>query len=173
MCPSCRKMIGNWLKRKVQRKTAEATRDDLQRFVWSLRGATADELGAIVAVATTIRLRMADAGSFPAYALTLSGYDARFQLKLANLVRAFQKMDQLSDAAGAMVWLHTVRALGCPEARELGREMWSELRRGFTHAEEALAGVEALTQREVPAEAWEAYAFVPADLGPAQAPRHD
>jgi len=160
-------MIGKWLRRKIELKTVEATRDDLQRFVWSLRGAADEELGTIVAVATMIRLRMEQAGSFPTNALSLPGYDARFQLDLANLVRTFQKVDQLSDAAGAMVWLHTVRALGCPEARELGREMWVELQRGFAHVEDALDGIEALTQRAVPAEAWEEYAFVPADLASA------
>ncbi len=51
--------------------------------------------------------------------------------------------------------------------------MWNELRRGFAHAEEALTDIEVLAQKEIPTEAWEAYAFVPMDLDPAQQRKHD
>jgi hypothetical protein len=161
-------MIGNWLKRKTQLAVVKSGREDLERFVSSLRGFTDEELGLLVANATIIRLRLIAAGEIPPEVLdsvSSAGDGASFvQLKIANLVRTFQKIDQLSDAAATMVWLHTIRALGIPEIRELGREMWAQLSRGFPHAENALDDIEAITQKELPAEAWEACTFVPDGL---------
>jgi len=163
-------MIGNWLKRKVQLAVVKNAREDLERFVSSLRGATGEELGFLVANATIIRLRLLAAGEIPPRSLdSVSGPGdgiSFVQLKISNLVRTFQKMNQLSDAAATMVWLHTIGALGTPEIRELGREMWDQLSRGFSHTESALDGIEALTQEELPAGAWQVYTFIPNSLAP-------
>lgn len=162
-------MIGNWLKRKIQLSSVKAAQEDLERFMLSLRGASNGELGMLIAIATIIRLRLTQSGSLPRYALalpTLSDGTEMIQLHLANIVREFQKMGQPSDAAGAMIWLHSMRALAFPEVRYLGRQMWKELQRGFPYAPGALNDIEALTGKELPAEAWDACTFIPEDLFP-------
>ena len=45
-------MIRNWLKRKVQIASANAAQEDLERFIASLRGASDEELGMLIATAT-------------------------------------------------------------------------------------------------------------------------
>lgn len=162
-------MIGNWFKRKIQISSANAAKEDLERFVASLRGASDEELGMLIATATTIRVRLMQSGSLPVHALALptpGDGTARVQLHLANLVREFQKMGQPSDAAGAMIWLHSMRALAFPEVRHLGRQMWKELQRGFQNAPDALNDIEAITGKELPAESWVACNFIPEDLSP-------
>ena len=98
-------MIGNWLKRKIQISAVKAAQEDLERFISSLQGASNDELGTLIAIATIIRLRLTQSGSLPLYALALptpGDGTERVQLHLANIVREFQKTGQPSDAAGAM-----------------------------------------------------------------------
>lgn len=162
-------MIGNWLKRKIQLSSVKAAQEDLERFISSLRGASNEELGMLIATATIIRLRLTQSGSLPLYAFTLptpGDGTARVPLHLSNIVREFQKMGQPSDAAGAMIWLHSMRALAFPEVRHLGRQMWKELQRGFQNAPDALDDIEAITGKELPAEAWDACTFLPEDLSP-------
>jgi hypothetical protein len=162
-------MIGNWLKRKVQIASVRAAREDLDRFNASLRGATDREIGMVMAIATIIRLRLTTSGRLPrnAFALPTPGDgSAQLQLYLSGMVREFQKIGQPSDAAGAMVWLHSMRALGFPEVRELGRDMWKELQRGFPYVSDALSDIEALTGNQLAAGADTACTFVPEDLAP-------
>jgi hypothetical protein len=82
------------------------------------------------------------------------------------MVREFQKIGQPSDAAGTMVWLHSMRALAFPEVRELGRDMWKELQRGFPYVSDALSAIEALTGNSLPTGADTACTFVPEALAP-------
>jgi hypothetical protein len=63
-----------------------------------------------------------------------------------------------------MVWLHTLRCLTTPELRDLGRQMWQELERGFPHTPEALARIEAVTHRASPPGTLPACHFIPQDL---------
>ena len=107
-----------WLKRRV-----DGTQD-LDRFVTSLRGMSAAELGTLVGLATVVRINMRNAGHLPDAALDVAGglpadKQLAAQLKMSNLVRQFQQLGQPSDAAGAMVWSHSMRAGATPELRAL------------------------------------------------------
>ena len=164
-------MIGNWIKRKVQLAAVKGAREDLERFVLSLRGMSSEEIGTLVAVATVIRVNLQSQGGLPEGALgvglPVSGAEhADIQACLSNLVRLFQKERQPSDAAGAMVWLHSLRSFAYPEIRLLCRCMWEELARGFPHAERALTDIEALTGKSIPDEAIRSCNFVPPGLEP-------
>jgi hypothetical protein len=162
-------MIGNWLKRKIQLASVRGAREDLERFNASLRGATDAEIGMVVGIATIIRLRLTISGRVPKDAFTLptpGDGSAELQLYLSGMVREFQKIGQPSDAAGTMVWLHSMRALAFPEVRELGRHMWKELQRGFPYVADALSSIEALTGKQLPAGVYMPCKFVPEDLVP-------
>jgi hypothetical protein len=59
---------------------------------------------------------------------------AMVQLAVAKAIRRYQAEKRYEEATGAMVWLHSLRALSTPEVRRLGREMWRQLHRGQLHA---------------------------------------
>ena len=162
-------MIGNWFKRKIQRAAVKEAREDLESFIFSLKGVSDEELGMVVAGATVIRLQLGRTGSLPEYALALPSPDddtATIQYHLGRLVRELQKTNETAKAAGVMVWLHSMRALTYPEVRILGRQMWKELQRGIPYAPEALEDFAAVTDWAVPKEAHSSYDFIPQDLAP-------
>lgn len=164
-------MIGNWFKRRIQLAAIKGGTEDLQRFVTSLRGQSGEELGMLVALATLLRINLRNEGYLPDEALGVGmpldpGAEAQVQFKVSQFVRLFQKEGQLTDAAGAMVWLHSLRAFGYPELRALGRSMWGELRRGFEHTDDGLDQIRELTGRAIPGEARMIYDFVPPGLEP-------
>ena len=164
-------MLGRWLKRRIQLAGVRGGTEDLERFITSLRGQSDEELGMLVGLATLLRINFRAGGFLPDEAIGIGmplaeGEQAQVQYKLSQLARAFQKEGQLTDAAGAMVWLHTLRAFGYPELRLLGRSMWKELRRGFAYAEEGLDQIEELTGKSIPREAKATYDFIPPGLEP-------
>ena len=162
-------MIGNWFRRKIWRASVKSAREDLESFVLSLRGASDQELGMVVAMATTIRLQLSQSGSLPEYALALPTPDddaSMIQFHLGRLVRQLQKMDKTAEAVGAMVWLHSMRALAFPEIRSLGRQMWKELQRGIPHAPDALDGLGTVIGKTLPEGARSSCDFIPIDLAP-------
>jgi len=145
-------MLGTWLKRKIQRAGIKGAREDLEGFVESLRGQSAEELGMVVALAAWIRINLRSAGKLPdeMLSVTTDPCQAEVQLRISRLVRTFQAEKQFTDATGALVWLHTLRALSAPERRLLGRQMWKQLERGQDHALSAMRQIEVLTGREPP-----------------------
>lgn len=129
-------MLG-WIKSKVQKASADAMRDDLSRFILSLRGSDSAELATLLVISTCIRLQLVKSGVLSqawsgTSAVTDYSADDFSTIKLNAMIGQFQKARQPSDAAGAMIWLHSLRALQTPEIRFLGRSMWHELRRGFS-----------------------------------------
>jgi hypothetical protein len=92
---------------------------------------------------------------------------ASVQLAISKLVRRYQNAGRLQEAAGAMVWLHSLRALSAPELRHLGRLMWQQLQRGQSHTIEAAQtmGLPPLST----AIRW--FMYTPDDLNPADLPR--
>lgn len=160
-----------WMKRKAELAIVNAATSDIERFIKGLRGASSDEVALIVAMATLLRLNLESFGRLPRYALDLRLPRDQYQADMAQLylnkaVNEFQKMGQPSDATAAMVWLHSARALNIPEVRFLGREMWSELQRGFDEAAHAAVDVCGLVGREVPTDIEAEVRFVPGGLEP-------
>jgi hypothetical protein len=161
-----------WLQRRIQLAAIKGGRQDLERFVISLRGQSDEEIGTLVAIAAVIRMRLREAGHLPDEMLQITSVheheQAATQLHMSRLVRTFQAERQFSDAAGVMVWLHTLRSLSSPELRLLGRQMWQQLERGFLHALPALAQIEAVTGRDLPLGTLQACRFIPDSLDPVE-----
>ncbi|MBS0377019.1 MAG: hypothetical protein JSS29_00925 [Proteobacteria bacterium] len=113
---------------------------DLERFVASLKDQSSREVGALLAQATQVRATARRGGALPDSFAGLEN-DPRtlvYERRLAERVHRSQRAARLDEAAGAMVWLRTVRALGSRELRHSGRQMWLELQRGQPYAEEVL-----------------------------------
>ena len=121
----------------------------------------------LVAIAAALRVTLRDAGELPDELLQVTP-DPRqpgTQLAMANLVRTFSTP---AHAVGAIVWLHTLRALSTPELRHLGRQMWQQLQRGQPRASEALRELESVTGAPSPVGSLAACDFIPDDLDPAE-----
>ena len=164
-------MIRRWIAQRIQRAAVRSGTEDLERFVTSLRGQSDEELGMLVATATVLRINFRAAGYLPdnAIGVGMPLDEEEFslvQLKYSRLVHSFQKEKMFADAAGGMVWLHTLRAFAYPELRLLGRMMWKELERGFSYALIMFDDIEELKGISLPQEARYSYEFIPPGLEP-------
>lgn len=164
-------MLRKWLKRRFELAALQTGREGLQQFVATLRGQSQSEIATLVAVAAIFRMRLRESGHLPDDVLRVTAIDeyerVMVQQRISRLVRSCQWRNEYIDAAGAMIWLHTLRSLSIPELRSLGRQMWQQLERGFQDAPEALARIEAVTHHAPPPGTLPACAFVPEDLDPA------
>jgi hypothetical protein len=153
-----------WLRRKAQLVIVKSGREDLERFVESLRGQSAQKIGTLLVVAASVRIALRQSGVLPdeLVRVTADPQQAAAQLAVAQLVRRYQSKDRFEEAAGAMVWLHTMRALSTPELRLLGRQMWRELARGHNHISASLEGMGLMPFSAVGVEA----VRIPDDLDP-------
>ena len=158
-----------WLRRKIGNWATDSQREDLERFVVSLRGQDPEELGTVVLMATVVRLNLGPK-TLPITALeglaTGTDQEVMAPLMLNRLIRELQQQGSLPQAAGAMVWLHSVRAINAPELRLLGRQMWGELVRGFAFVNEARIGLMVLTGKPVDSAYAEAARYIPSPLKP-------
>lgn len=163
-------MLIRWLKRRLQLAAIRGGRADLDRFLASLRGMADDEIASLVAMAAISRIVMRRHNHLPDWSLAIvpahrQPEQARIQWKVSGAIRDMQSQGMTPEAAAAMVWLHSLRALTTPELRFLGREMWLELQRGFPGATIALAHLMAIG-KAIPDEAWLHCRFIPPDLAP-------
>lgn len=160
-----------WLRQKIRNWATDSQRDQMQRFVISLRGQTASELGTVVVIATIVRLTV-DERTLPVTLLEGLAHGERelaAPLFLNHLIRQLQKQGSLPQAAGAMVWLHSARAIITPELRLLGREMWRELERGFANIDEARIDLMLLTLKPIDPAIAIAARYIPPPLDPSAA----
>jgi hypothetical protein len=162
--------VFGWLKRRAELASLRAATEDMERFLAGLQGGTSEEMGGVVATATLIRLYLREEGILPDELLGIGLHPTPDQeiaviVKLPRYIQLLQQKDQLADAAGVMVWLHTVRAIVLyPELRNKGREIWRELARGFSHAPQALRDKEEFFGTVIPPQAYDMVDFVPPPL---------
>ena len=167
-----------WLKKKIENASTDAMANDLQRFIRSLQGADDKEIATMLVVANIVRLNLLQMGKIPEAALDLSIYrdkDTEMQCDMCtigvnSIIKQFQSLNQPSDALGAMIWLHSVRALNVPELRILGKSMWAELSRGFPYLEDAVQQMRDVIGTRVPPNIDDEVSFVPNGLEPQDRP---
>ena len=162
-------MIKNWLKRKMQLASVKAATDDIQRFLQILKGSSSVELGELICFSTLARVKLRNRGSlkdevFDVAATILEQAPAQYMI--SQLIPSLQKNKQFSEAAGLMVWLHSLRAFTYLEIRSYGRDMWKELNRGFKQAEESLEIVTMTQPDYVPIMEINELFFIPLGLEP-------
>ena len=158
------------LKQKAQNKFTDTMKDELTRFVDSLRGTSSHELATLLIIANVVRANLVKQGVLSESSLSLGEYeigsdDDFAAMRLNKLIRTFQKAGQPSDAAGAMIWLHSVRSIQNPELRYLGRCMWKELSRGFKSVPQAYLDI-SLIVTDLPEAVLDEVYFVPDGLEP-------
>jgi hypothetical protein len=127
-------MMG-WISRRLGDWACRVQARELKSFVDNLRAMDGQELGLVVATATHIRHQCEKLG-YPVFNLwTDEIKNCDLAIALNRIIKEKQKKGQLTDAAALMIWLHSVRARQRLELRQLGRDMWRELERGFPWAE--------------------------------------
>ena len=127
-------MLKDWLLGKVSSRALDSSTKEVDKFVTALKGLGDRDLGAIVAIATVLRINFEShdilaRDVFGDGTLPSTETLGRYQLEINRLSRQFRKMGLASDATAAMIWSYTLRCLNVPELRELGLRMWAELRR--------------------------------------------
>ena len=160
----------DWFLDKVGTRALATSTKEMKAFVDGLKAMSDEDIGTVVAVATVIRINFETHNVIPddvfedvplPPAETLGGY----QLAINRLVRKFRKMGLTTDVLSAMIWSYTLRCLNVPELRELGLQMWAELRRGFPHVEKALKKGEEEKGEPLPERVWAEWKSVPAGFG--------
>ncbi len=164
-------MFGQWLKTHLGERALEAGRRELGRFVTGLRAMSDEDLGALVAIATVLRVNFESHDVIPEDVFTADEMPSverlgAYQMRINKLVRQFDRMRQPDDAAGAIVWSYSLRALNVPGLRDLGRDMWGELRRGFPQVEAALDRAEEKRDEPFPARVRQEWRMIPTGLEP-------
>lgn len=137
-----------WMKRKAELAIVKSAKEDIERFVSMVKGASAEQVGLVVAMATHYRNALAKEGVDLLRPMEAEELDHFIALKIGKLITAAQKGDP-ANATGWMVWLHTLRAANILEIRFQGRLLWRELSRGFPHVEEAADDLALLLNRRL------------------------
>jgi hypothetical protein len=152
-----------WLGSKFWQWSAATRLRELEAFAEKLSAIDASEIGLPLAMATTYRhavfrqssidlLHLADALVREPYLTTKLGKEARAMRRVRP-----------ESAVGAIIWLHSARAIQQLELRSAGRAMWAQLSRGFPHVEEAAFGYLTLTGAALVIEDFDS---IPLGLGP-------
>jgi hypothetical protein len=160
-------MLKDWFFGKIKAQALNTGAKEIEKFNAGLKAMSGEDLGAVVAIATVIRINfetndVIPEGVFEDGPLPSTDAIGRYQLRINKVARQFRKMGLGADSAGAMVWSYTLRCLNVPELRPLGVEMWAELRRGLPHAEDALSEGEKEKGEPFPDRVWSGWKMTPA-----------
>ncbi len=161
----------DWFFGKIQTRALHVGAREVEKFVGGFKAMGDRDIGAIVAIATVIRINLETHGVIAEGVFTDGSLPSTetlgvYQLEINKLARQFRRMGLASDSAGAMVWSYTLRCLNVPELRPLGNELWTELKRGFPHVEDALKEGEAEKGESFPERVWAEWSMIPAGLDP-------
>lgn len=118
---------------------------EITNFVNMLAVMDAEEIALTVAIATDIRHKLLESGlnvMEPAIAITA---DPSAIFRITTTIKSLQKSQNMMEAAGLMVWAHTLRGADSLEVRGMTRRMWGELSRGFPYVVDAYSNFYSMT----------------------------
>jgi len=160
-------MLIDWVKKKLNESSSVKALDEIEIFLCALKTKDDQEIAMLLAIATIIRLKLSEKGNLSKALLENSTHSLELKKSLiyvSGVVGAFQKRDQVFDAAGAMVWLYSLKSHLSPTVERKVADVWSELKRGFPHVEEKLSELASITGNETPAEAIVESHYIPAHI---------
>ena len=121
-----------WLEKRV----SATMRADAERFLVSLQGAEQEVLD-VIAGTTIYWASFYAAKGREMYSMELwLPREKLFPVELVSSIKTLQKGGGSSSATGLMVWLHSARALLYPDLRLAGRNIWSELAKATSDAQD-------------------------------------
>ena len=148
-------MIGKFFKKKLGNFSQEQHKKELLPFLEKLAEGDDDDVGMIVAIGTILRMQINRKNNLLQKVLD-SGYQAssdklaEILLNLSSLAKDLQKDGRRRDAVGVAVWLHTLRCFAHPEFIDYGKNIWSEMSRGFDFVGVALDNLETVIGNSIP-----------------------
>jgi hypothetical protein len=162
-------MLKGWLGEKLQNRAVSSGGREVRRFIEGLRKTPDRDLGVIVGIAAVVRVNMENHELIPERVFFKDEMPSTqelgmMQLRINHVARQFTRAKQFADATAAMIWSYSLRCLNVPELRPLGAEMWSVLRLGFDHAEEALDEGEDRLGEKFDRRVWEEWSMIPTGL---------
>jgi hypothetical protein len=168
-------MIRDWLLGKIRAQAVDSGVKEMQGFVAGLKAMDDRDIGTIIAVATVIRINLETndviaADTFGDATLPSTETLGLYQMEINKLARQFARMGLATDSTAAMIWSYTLRCLNVPELRPLGRAMWDELERGFSHVEKALRKGEAEKGEPFSERVWAEWGIIPAEFRSSRIP---
>jgi hypothetical protein len=141
----------NWLERRRQIRTVKLAKEDLERFLDTLKGLSDEEVGELLATSVLMRQNLDEQGIVEWGAMSI---EAPLQIRedaarsLRSIFRMWQQKNtdaSIKDAGSLMLWIQSLTALNFPETRIQGREIWAEISRGFDFSEISAARLEMVT----------------------------
>jgi hypothetical protein len=128
-----------WLRNKVRNAAVSAQGRELQSFIDMLTSLDGYDIGMTVAMISyarhvlekTYKVDLLDP-------VTAIAARPNMIIEVGSLVADLQKSNKPAVAAGFIVWVHTLRAAHSLELRQLGRDLWGQLQRGFPHVQACL-----------------------------------
>jgi len=127
-----------WLKKKSLEASTEAQRREMTAWIDNLSQINSSEVAMLLCMATHLRHQIErEKGIDLLDPINTFATQPTLAMYLNGLIQGLQNSNHRADAAGAMVWLFTLRAGADPALRGLGRRLWRELARGIPLANEA------------------------------------
>lgn len=167
-------IVSNYLNKRALNETRIA----IGGFISGLKNMTDQDLGAILAVSTVIRVNMEDQGYLPKglyvdQTQPTRGELGRYQVELNKLVRDFNKMLNHTDSVGTLLISYSLRSINVYEVRNLGIKMWDEMERGRSHCIMALEQGESERGEPFPKRVWNECRITPVALSRAEYVNND
>lgn len=138
-----------WIANATLRWADGRQQKEIGDYIRHLRSMDGDEIGWVMAIASHQRQKLETSRGWPLlYPAACWRLEPNIAIKLTQVTLEIQRQNSPQLAAGLMVWVHTIRVLSptsSPELRQLGREMWGELSRGFKHVSSAADQIAAMT----------------------------
>jgi hypothetical protein len=135
-----------WLQKKAHSSFVGVQEREMRAWINNLAALDSSEVAGILVMAMHFRNTLLGNGGpdllFPFVAIK---NDPMIAIKLNKQLQELQNENLFSVASGAIVWLFTIRAAFEPELRDLGRQLWTQLERGFPSANDAVIGFHELT----------------------------
>ncbi len=167
-------MFGRLIKayrESIDNKARAANLKEVRLFIDSLRDLSDEDMAVVIAVTTVIRINLEEHGYLPRNLffdthLPAPNDLARYQMELNKLTRDFKRMKQPTDAVAAAVLSISLRCLNVPYLRDMGREMWEVLSRGFRYGEETIKKGEEEKGEALDPRVWAEWNKIPHGLQP-------
>lgn len=122
--------------RAIASASLKQQQKELRSYVTRLSNMDSDEIGGVLAIATHWRHTLGGEGIDVMHPAATVLSDPAIGIRINRIIKSLQKARRFPDAAGMMIWIHTIRTAYQPDLRPLARAMWGELRRGMEHVEE-------------------------------------
>lgn len=150
--------LQNWSIRRAEK--------EIKNFLGILSEIPEEDRGVIVVVATAMRLRLEEERILPpnVFFESINGptiEQLNAAIELSTWAEQSQALNAMQEAAGIMVWAHSVRGMTMPEIRPLVREMWVELKKGFPFANEAISAYKLISKQPLPKNLGSHLFFIP------------